>query len=336
MLPPLAVTMGEPAGICGEISLKAWLAARAEGLPPFFLLDGLERLAALSERFALDVPVRAIASAGDAAAVFGEALPVLPLVANTQDCRLGEPGAASAPAVLESIDRAVALVRGGEASALVTNPIHKSVLMEAGFAYPGHTEYLGELSGPGYSAIMMLAGPHLKVVPVTVHIPLAEVPKRLTHEAIVTAGRVTAEALARDFRIESPRLAVAGLNPHAGESGRIGREDLEIVGPAVEALKAEGIGAFGPLPADTLFHEAARARYDAVLCMYHDQALVPMKTLDFDKGVNVTLGLPFVRTSPDHGTAIDIAASGGGSALSLIEAIRLAGVMAEGRASASG
>ncbi len=257
----------------------------------------------------------------------------MPLKEDCAAARLGAPNAATAAAVLEAIERAAALVQSGAASALVTNPIHKSVLMEAGFAHAGHTEYLGELSGPGTRAVMMLAGPSLKVVPVTVHIPLAEVPRRLTREAIVETGRITAEALARDFAIERPRLVVAGLNPHAGEEGKIGSEDREVIAPAVEQLRLEGIEAKGPLPGDTLFHEAARAHYDAALCMYHDQALIPVKTLDFDRGVNVTLGLPFVRTSPDHGTAFDIAADGGGSAVSLIEAIRLAGVMARSRAS---
>ena len=333
-LAPLALTMGEPAGICGEITLKTWLAAKRERLAPFFLIDWPERIEALARNFALDVPVEVIADPADCVAAFSRALPVLALETPLSDWTLGKPDSGTAPAVLEAIDRAVALVRSGAASGIVTNPIHKSVLMEAGFAYPGHTEYLGHLCGPGHQAIMMLAGPTLKVVPVTVHIPLAEVPRRLTREGIETAGRITAEALARDFRIEKPRIVVAGLNPHAGENGQIGREDLDIVTPAVAALRAEGIDAIGPLPADTLFHEQARKTYDAALCMYHDQALVPMKTLDFDRGVNVTLGLPLIRTSPDHGTAIDIAAKGGASAESLIEAVRLAGIMAEGRAKA--
>jgi 4-hydroxythreonine-4-phosphate dehydrogenase len=329
---PLAVTMGEPAGIGGEIALKAWLAARAEQLPPFFLLDQPERLRGLAATLGLTAPVEAVASPEEARAVFTRALPVLPLSASLEGWRLGAPSSRTAAAVLEAIDRAVALVRAGEASALVTNPIHKSVLMEAGFAYPGHTEYLGHLSGPGHEAVMMLAGPHLKVVPVTVHIPLAEVPRRLTRGLIEKTARITAEALKRDFGIASPRLAVAGLNPHAGEAGRIGREEIETILPALASLKAEGIVVFGPLPADTLFHPAARETYDAVLCMYHDQALAPLKTLDFDSAVNVTLGLPFVRTSPDHGTALDIAEKGIASPRSLIESLRMAGLMAGLRA----
>ena len=230
-------------------------------------------------------------------------------------------------------------MRTGRASAVVTNPIAKSALYKAGFEFPGHTEYLAALAerfAPGpHRAVMMLAGPDLRTVPVTIHIPLAEVPKRLTTELIVATGRIVARDLARRFGIAAPRIAVCGLNPHAGEDGAIGREDIEVVPPAVAALRAEGIDAFGPLPADTLFHAAARARFDAALGMYHDQALIPIKTLAFDEGVNVTLGLPFVRTSPDHGTAFEIAGTGRARPDSLVAALRLAAVLAGNEAARS-
>lgn len=328
--PPLAVTMGEPAGIGGEIALAAWAARDSEHLPPFFVLDDPRRLAALARRIGLSVPVEAIEEPARCGEVFGCALPVLPLD-RPVEAEAGRPRAATAPAVLESIRRAVALVTAGQAGALVTNPIQKSALYEAGFRHPGHTEFLAELAGNGSAPVMMLACPQLRVVPVTVHLSLRRAIESLSVAAIVKTGRIVAAALVRDFAIARPRLAIAGLNPHAGEGGAMGAEDLEIVGPAVELLRAEGIVAAGPLPADTLFHPSARRRYDVALCMYHDQALIPVKTLDFDRAVNVTLGLPFVRTSPDHGTALDIAGTGKASSGSLIAALRLAGEMARAR-----
>ncbi|WP_207462491.1 4-hydroxythreonine-4-phosphate dehydrogenase PdxA [Azospirillum sp. SYSU D00513] len=332
---PLAVTMGEPAGIGGEILLKAWVSRREAGLPVFLAIDDPGRLQDLAARIGLDVPVRAIGSAGEAAALFGRALPVLPL-ALAAPVEPGRPDPANGSAVIESIDRAVALVRTGEASAVVTNPIQKSALYAAGFRHPGHTEYLAHLAGLSEEPVMMLAAADLRVVPVTIHIALREVADRLTVGAIVHAGRVTAAGMRRDFGIAQPRLAVAALNPHAGENGSMGREEIEIIGPAVAALRAEGIDAAGPSPSDTLFHPAARARYDAVLCMYHDQALIPLKTVEFETGVNVTLGLPFVRTSPDHGTALDIAGTGRASASSLIAAMTTAADMAHARLSPEG
>ncbi len=328
--PPLALTMGEPAGIGGEIALAAWQRRAAEGLAPFFLLDDPARLLALAESLGLAVPLRRIEAPEEAAAVFAEALPVLPLDGPVR-ATPGRPSAETAGAVLESIRRAVALVAEGRAGAVVTNPIQKSALYEAGFRHPGHTEFLAELAGANVQPVMMLACPQLRVVPVTVHLSLRGAIESLTTEAIVAVGRITAEALRRDFAVERPRLAVAGLNPHAGEGGAMGEEDAAIVAPAVAALAAAGIEARGPLPADTLFHAAARARYDAALCMYHDQALIPVKTLDFEGAVNVTLGLPFVRTSPDHGTALDIAGSGRAGPASLIAALRLAGEMSAAR-----
>jgi len=325
--------MGEPAGIGGELALAAWKAAPC----CFFAIDDPARLVALSERLGMAVPVVAIAEPAEAEAVFPRALPVLvqELAAEVGPGRLDP---ANAAAVIASIKRAVALVQAGEAAAVVTNPIHKETLYQAGFPYPGHTEYLAAQAGIDTAPVMMLACPDLRVVPVTIHLPLAEVAGALTTEAIVHAGRVTAAALTTDFRIATPRLAVAGLNPHAGEGGALGREEAEIIVPAVEALGAalgaDGVTVAEPAPADSLFHAAARARYDAVLCMYHDQALIPLKTIDFARGVNITLGLPFVRTSPDHGTALDIAGQGRADPRSLLAAIETARDMAQARAAA--
>lgn len=330
-LPPLALTMGEPGGIGAEIALKAWAARNAEGVPPFLLLDDPDRLAALAALIGLAVPVRAIAAPGEAAGVFAEALPVLPqpLAVAVEP---GRPDPANGAAVIAAIDRAVALVQAGEAAAVVTNPIQKSALYAVGFRHPGHTEYLAHLAGMTEEPVMMLAARDLRVVPVTIHVSLRDAVNQLTADAIVHAGRVTAAGLIRDFGIDRPRLAVAALNPHAGEGGSMGREEIEIIAPAVAALRAAGIAADGPRPADTLFHAAARGGYDAVLCMYHDQALIPLKTIDFDTGVNITLGLPFVRTSPDHGTALDIAGTGRAGASSLIAALKTAERMARTRA----
>ncbi|WP_431859580.1 4-hydroxythreonine-4-phosphate dehydrogenase PdxA [Azospirillum sp.] len=327
---PLAVTMGEPAGIGGEIVLKAWAERRNTGVPPFVVLDDPDRLTRLATLIGLEVPVRAVAGPEEAGAVFDSALPVLPLVL-AAPVEPGRPDPANGAAVIAGIDRAVELVRAGRASAVVTNPIQKSALYAAGFRHPGHTEYLAHLAGMTEEPVMMLAGGGLRVVPVTIHVSVRQAVEMLTAEAIVHCGRVTAAALARDFGIAAPRLAVAALNPHAGEGGSMGREEIEVIAPAVAALRAEGIDAAGPWPADTLFHAQARTRYDAVLCMYHDQALIPLKTVDFDTGVNVTLGLPFVRTSPDHGTALDLAGTGRASASSLVAAMRMAAEMAAAR-----
>jgi len=332
--PPLALTMGEPAGIGGEIALKAWQRRHEAHVPPFFLIDDPVRLEYLAGLLGTRIPLRTIAAPMEAVEAFEEAVPVLahPLKAPAPP---GRPDPANAEVVGDAIVRAVALTMAGQAAAVVTNPIHKSVLYAAGFAFPGHTEYLAELAGPGVVPVMMLACPGLRVVPVTIHVALRDAIAQLTTEAIVACGRITAAALRRDFGIGEPRLAVAGLNPHAGEGGGMGREDLDIVAPAVEQLRREGIDAVGPLPADTLFHPQARARYDAALCMYHDQALIPIKTIDFAGGVNVTLGLPFVRTSPDHGTAFDLAGSGQAEPTSLIAALKMADDMSRRRAAAA-
>lgn len=316
---PVALTMGDPAGIGPEIALMAWRALG--GALPFFVIGDLDHLAALGAR--LSVPVRAIGSPAEAAATLGEALPVLPHPL-PRPAAPGTPIPENAAAVVAIIARGVALVRGGEALALCTNPIHKRALqVGADFAFPGHTEFLAHLSGAALP-VMMLAAPMLRVVPVTIHIPLADVPARLTPDLLEATLRVTHAGLVSDFGVAAPRIAVAGLNPHAGEGGAMGREEIAVIAPVLERLRAEGLALSGPHPADTLFHPAARARYDAAVCMYHDQALVPIKTLAFDEGVNVTLGLDFVRTSPDHGTAYDIAGQLVADPSSLVAALRLA------------
>lgn len=333
MTSALALTMGEPAGIGGEIAMMAW-SKRADGIPPFFLLDDPDRLKALADRIGLPTPIATIATPDEAADRFADALPVLPV----KLAKIATPGTldpANAGAVLEAIRRAVDLVRSGRARAVVTNPIHKHVLYQAGFNHPGHTEYLAELAsddGRTPTPVMMLACPELKVVPVTIHLPLKRAVADLTSEMIVETGEILARDLKRRFGKARPRIAVAGLNPHAGEGGALGKEDDEIVRPAIEALKKLGIDATGPWAPDSMFHADARATYDAALCMYHDQALIPIKTLDFHGGVNVTLGLPFIRTSPDHGTALDIAGSGKANPASLIAALNLADKMAESSA----
>jgi 4-hydroxythreonine-4-phosphate dehydrogenase len=332
-VPPtvLALTMGEPAGIGGEIALAAWT-RRAEGVPPFVMIDDPERLERLAARLGLTVPIRAVASAAEAEALFESALPVLPL-ALVHPVEPGHPDPANAGAVAAAIEQAVRLAQSGEVAGIVTNPIHKEAMYRGGFAYPGHTEFLAALTGTAEGGeVMMLACPDLRVVPVTIHVALTEAIASLSVERIVAVGTVAAQALRQDFGIPAPRLAVAGLNPHAGEGGAMGREDIEIVAPAVRRLREAGIDAVGPLPSDTLFHERARQGYDLALCMYHDQALIPLKTLGFDRGVNITLGLPVVRTSPDHGTALDLAGSGRAGADSLIAALNTAAEIAANRA----
>ena len=329
---PLAVTMGEPAGIGGEIALKAWT-RRAEGLAPFFISDDPARLQSLALNLGLAAPIKVIERPGEAAAIFVSALPVLKtsLAADTVP---GKPEPANAEAVMAAIETAVRLTIDGEAGAVVTNPIHKSTLYKAGFSYPGHTEFLAALSGIDTAPVMMLAADDLRVVPVTIHESLRDATKILNTGLITQAGLVTAAALEADFAISRPRLAVAGLNPHAGEDGAMGSEEAEIIRPAVEALRDAGIEAFGPVPADTLFTPRKRETFDAALCMYHDQALIPIKALAFDRAVNVTLGLAFVRTSPDHGTALDIAGTGKADENSLMAALGMAAAMAGYRASA--
>ncbi len=321
--------MGDPAGIGGELTLRAWLALRGRG-PAFIALDDPGRLADLALGLGLTVPIHVMRDAAAATEVFGSALPVLP-VALAASPVPGQPDPANARAVVGSIERAAELCLHGDAGGVVTNPINKAALYQSGFAYPGHTEFLAALTGATGRQIMMLASPMLRVVPVTVHASLRDSIAMLTSGMITAAARTTQAALRRDFGIVAPRLAVAGLNPHAGEQGALGGEETSLIQPAIDTLRSEGIDVSGPWPPDTMFTPGARARYDVAICMYHDQALIPLKTLDMDHGVNVTLGLPIVRTSPDHGTAFDIAGKGVADPASLIAAIELAGRLAERR-----
>jgi 4-hydroxythreonine-4-phosphate dehydrogenase len=326
MARPLALTLGEPAGIGPDITFAAWRRRTELNLAPFYLLADPDFVARCAQRIAPDVAIAVVEPAA-AATSFASALPVVDIGVPVS-AEPGHPDRSSAPAALAAIRRAVADVNAGAASAIVTNPVAKNVLYRSGFAEPGHTEFLAKLAeestGTGTRAVMMLWSPELAVVPVTIHLPLKDVVASLSSELVVETGRIVTRDLRDRFGIARPRLVVAGLNPHAGEDGTLGDEDLTVVRPAVERLKAEGIDARGPLPADSLFHVSARATYDVALAMYHDQALIPIKTLAFDHAVNVTLGLPFVRTSPDHGTAFDIAGTGRADATSLIAALQLA------------
>jgi len=318
---PVALTCGEPAGIGPELAARAWAEIGTD--VPFFLIGDPGHLPAGASHVVIGHP-------DEAARTMARGLPVL--VHRFEGALTpGQANPTHAQGVIYTIARGVRLVREGAASALCTGPIHKQALQEgAGFAWPGHTEYLAALAGVGHVA-MMLVCDTLRVVPATIHIPLAEVPRALTEEGLERTIRITHAALMTDFGLAAPRLAVAGLNPHAGEGGHMGREEIDLIAPVIGRLRAEGMAIRGPLSADTMFHAAARETYDAAIAMYHDQALIPIKTLAFDRGVNVTLGLPFVRTSPDHGTALDIAGRGVANATSLIEALRLAARMAAAR-----
>jgi 4-hydroxythreonine-4-phosphate dehydrogenase len=332
---PLGLTMGDPAGIGPEIALRAFQHRRDLGLAPFVVFGDTGLFTERARALGITAEIKQVASPAMAASVFATALPILhiPLA---ERATAGTPSTANAGATVAAIETGVAEVAAGRIRAIVTNPIAKSVLYRAGFSHPGHTEFLADLAGrhwPGrrHHPVMMLASDALKVVPLTIHVPLINVPKLINRGLIFETVHITAEALRRDFGIEMPRIAVAGLNPHAGEDGSIGTEDRDIIAPAIRDLLSEGISVTGPHSADTLFHAAARRNYDAVVAMYHDQALIPIKTLSFDEGVNVTLGLPFVRTSPDHGTAFDIAAKFSASPTSLIAALKMADVMTAGR-----
>ena len=316
--PLLAVTMGDPSGIGIEISAKAWQRREVDHLAPFFLIGGKDEVTAQINRLFPEVPVEVIPEPAATREIFARALPLLAL----------EDGLDPAEQTIEAIRLGVELCQSGDASALVTNPIHKRRLYEAGFTHPGHTEYLAALTGEDGKSVMMLACTALKVVPATVHIPIAKVPEALDAARLTHVIETTHRDLTRRFGLASPRLVVAGLNPHAGEDGTIGREEETVIRPVIAKLQADGMKISGPFPADSLFHPAARQHYDAAICMYHDQALIPIKTIDFDGGVNVTLGLSIIRTSPDHGTAEDIAGKGIASPLSLIAAIKLAAEMA--------
>lgn len=326
----LALTLGEPAGIGPDIAIAAWLKRRELDLPPFYLIGDSAFITERARVLGATIAV-ADASAEDAAELFAGALPIVKTgIAAT--AKPGHPDDSSAPAAIASIRHAVADVISGRASAVVTNPIAKSVLYRAGFSHPGHTEFLAQLSaavnGTVPHPVMMLWSPELAVVPVTIHLPLRDAIAQLTSDLIVRTGRIVAADLKARLGIPRPRLAISGLNPHAGEDGTLGTEDQSIIAPAVAILQQDGIDVRGPLPADTMFHEAARKTYDCAICMYHDQALIPIKTIAFDDGVNVTLGLPFIRTSPDHGTAFDIAGTGRANPSSLVAALRLAAQMA--------
>jgi 4-hydroxythreonine-4-phosphate dehydrogenase len=324
---PLALTLGDPAGIGPDITLLAFQARLSAPVPPFVLIGDPRVLAERSGALGLDIEIATVGEAGEAPALFAKALPVLP-ISVAGNVVAGRPDSAAAGAVQRSIERAVDLVRAGTASAVVTNPISKATLIHAGFGFPGHTEFLAKLAGLDASdVVMMLAAPELKVVPVTIHIPLKEVMGALDEGRIVKTLAITARDLARYFGVARPRIAVAGLNPHAGEDGTMGREEIDLIIPAIAAARRQGLDVSGPYSADTLFHAAARKTYDLAVAMYHDQALIPIKTLAFDSGVNVTLGLPFVRTSPDHGTAFALAGTGQASPRSLIEALLLADAM---------
>ena len=331
MAAPLAVSLGDPAGIGPELLAEAWLRRRQEALPPFFAVGGATLLAQAAAQRGIAVPIAPVDDPRQAAEAFQQGLPVLGELDISY--RPGRPDAAGARLALASLTQAAQLAVSGAAGAIVTGPIAKSRLAEVGFAHPGQTEFVAQASCVApEDAVMMLAGPSLRTVPLTVHLALKDVPQALTPELIVRRCRIVAAALARDFGLAAPRLALAALNPHAGEDGRFGDEEARIIAPAIAVLQAEGILATGPHPADALFAPHARGDYDVALCMYHDQALIPLKALDFDNGVNVTLGLPIIRTSPDHGTAFAIAGKRLASPGATIAAIRMAGDCAARRA----
>ena len=326
---PIAMTMGEPAGIGGEIALKAWANKDGGPLPPFFTIDDPARLQKIARDLHWPIEVIPIEDPAETTDVFRQGLPVLPLKLPAQ-VKSGEPNPANATSVVAAIDTAVELVTKGYASAIVTNPIHKNILYENGFGHPGHTEYLAKLAGENRSA-MMLACPGLRTVPVTTHVSLSNAIRTLTTKNIIEISNIAISSLKQDFGIEVPQIAIAALNPHGGEQGRLGVEEHEIIQPAIDELKRQGANVAGPAPADTLFHAQARENHDAVICMYHDQALIPLKTIDFVGGVNITMGLPFVRTSPDHGTAFEISGLGIADETSLVSALRMAADIANRR-----
>jgi 4-hydroxythreonine-4-phosphate dehydrogenase len=330
MAKPLALTTGEPAGIGLDITIESWLRRKELKLPAFYLLGDSDSVSNRAKVLGLKLTLAEVC-AEEATGAFADALPVV-ATGQRATARPGHPDDTSAGAAMASIRQAVGDVIAGQASAVVTNPIAKSVLYRAGFRHPGHTEYLAELAttnGHTPQPVMMLWSPALVVVPVTIHLSLRDAIAQLSSDLIVTTARIVVTSLKTRFGLANPRLAISGLNPHAGEDGSLGTEDKTIVAPAIEILRREGIEIRGPLPADTMFHEAARRTYDCAICMYHDQALIPVKTLAFEDAVNVTLGLPFIRTSPDHGTAFDIAGTGKADPSSLIAALRLADRMAQ-------
>lgn len=334
---PLALTMGDPAGIGPDLALEAWRQRDKTGVPPYLVLGDVDLLAERAATLGVDIALAPLADTTEACSAWTHALPVVPIRLPVP-IQAGTPDPDAGPAVIEAIEAGVDMVRSGRARALVTNPINKHVLYQSGFGFPGHTEFLAALSKPWNVAVrpvMMLASRELRVVPTTIHLPLKDVAAALTKELITDTVETTVRGLQDYFGISAPKIAVTGLNPHAGESGSLGAEETEIIEPAIHELAGSGINVTGPHPADTLFHEAARRTYDAVVAMYHDQALVPIKTLAFDRAVNLTLGLPFVRTSPDHGTAYDLAGTGRARPDSLVEALKLARAICDRRAVAA-
>ncbi len=328
---PLAIALGDPSGIGPEVTAKAWVAREIQRLPAFFAVGDARSIEAVWRG-----PIARISDPSEAPGVFATALPVID-VEDAGSIRPGEPDSEGARCAIASLEMAVGLARTGAAGGLITGPVSKVCLYDIGFTHPGQTEFVAERCGISPSnAVMMLAGPSLRVVPMTTHMPLALVRDVLTTELLVAKARATAKGLMRNFGISEPRLAFAGFNPHAGESGALGREEIEIIAPAVAQLREEGIDATGPFASDSMFHKRARSTYDAAMCCYHDQALIPLKTLHFDDGVNMTLGLPIVRTSPDHGTAFDIAGKGLAEPGAMIAAIRMAATAARYRAQGCG
>ncbi|MDZ3831586.1 MAG: 4-hydroxythreonine-4-phosphate dehydrogenase PdxA [Sphingopyxis sp.] len=324
--PPIAVTMGDPAGVGPEVIARAWAARHDHGLTPFVAIGDAAAIAAV-----WDGPVARVSDMGDVIPAFSSALPIWHLE-DSGPVTPGAPSPAGATCALHALETGIGLTRNQASTALVTGPVSKHALQSIGYTHPGQTEFIAERCGVMASnAVMMLAGPSLRVVPLTVHVPLSEVPERLTSELIISRIRVVWRGLKRDFGIAQPRIAIAGLNPHAGESGRMGDEEIRIIAPAIEQLAADGINVDGPLAADGMFAPGIRDRYDALLCTYHDQALAPFKALHFHDGVNLTLGLPIIRTSPDHGTAFDIAGSGKADPGPTIAAIRMAATLAATR-----
>ncbi len=330
-MPPLALTMGEPAGIGPELALKVWHERQQLKTPPFVLIASNSQMNKCCNDLGYGPVCQVVDNPVEASKVFQHALPLMPL---ETDCTVssGRLDPTAATCILSSIEKAVELAQSGTVSGIVTNPIHKKNLYDSGFAFPGHTEFLAHLmqeNGTAPLPVMMLQGGGLRAVPVTIHIALSNVPAALTTDLIVKTAEIVHRDLIKCFGLSNPRLAVAGLNPHAGEGGALGMEEETIIKPAIELLKSRGLKIRGPLPADTMFHEKAREQYDAALCMYHDQALIPVKTLGFETGVNITLGLDIIRTSPDHGTACDIAGLGKADPGSLVAALKTAAQMAE-------
>ena len=331
VIAPIALTIGEPGGIGPEIAINAWISRKKNNLQPFFIISPISILRQTLKIFKINIPIVLIKKFSDIPAQFEKALPVFPLDSKNEKIIPGIASHKTVYIVIESIIRAVEMAKTGLISAIVTNPIHKSILYKNGFKYPGQTEFLSYLAGHYGPPIMMLVNSKLRVVPMTIHTPISSVPKKLTATLIYRLCSMTHAALKTDFQITKPRLAVAGLNPHAGEDGTIGNEEKNIIIPAVQKLQQQGFHVYGPLSADTMFHKDARAKYDVALCTYHDQALIPIKTLDFYHGVNITLGLPFIRASPDHGTALDIAGKGIARADSIITALQTVASIARNR-----